>query len=211
MRGAGSGEARPHIPAAQQLRLAVFSGRRGHGVCRRDEDSQYSILNDAEPFGDKRCRRPCGPTKGVCVQCLLVAGERVSETGRHARKDCPFTATILDTAYRAVLQTTALNATEIARVTGLSIYQLTTEQGLALLTGHRAQDKMRSAAGGGKGAAAFAAWIACVQNAMVELGRHNEKCTDWGHMWFGTHRVYARALWAMRKHARNVYRKAERD
>ena len=110
-----------------------------------------------------------------------------------------------------MLQTTALNATEIARVTGLSVEQLTTEQGLALLTGHRAQDKMRSAAGGGKGAAAFAAWIACVQTAMVEIGRHNDKCTDWGYMWFGTHRVYARALRAMRKHARNVYRKAERD
>ena len=125
----------------------------------------------------------------------------------------PFTATgtALDTAYRAVLQTTALNATEIARVTGLSVEQLTTEQGLALLTGHRAQDKMRSKAGGGKGAAAFAAWIACVQTAMVEIGRHNDKCTDWEYMWFGTHRVYAWALRAMRKHARNVYRKAEQD
>ena len=148
------------LPGA--IRLEIFRNLCQTNAPKGIMDDLYSVLLDAEPVGNARCRREWdstskrgGPLHRTCVTCAMANGilwngasanAQVRELTRHTHHECPTSILLLDTVYRAVAEATCSNAVESRRIDHLSPRELTNELRLPLVTGYRHIDHMRMSA-----------------------------------------------------------------
>ena len=107
--------------ASGQVARSELSKRRGRvfgaqhltGHDRVAKDLGYSVLADAWPVGNGRCRKRGVATHTICDVCFRLYGERVQETTRHIVLECRQARLLLDVIWRARLEAVSQDFNEI--------------------------------------------------------------------------------------------------
>ena len=163
-------------------RADIFAQRSRWQAHRGTMDMHYSVLTDAEPLGNDRCRK-VGPSWRTCNWCLFFRGMRIRETVNHAHLDCPVVRMALDTVFRAAVAVGCVNETAERRWRMLSVDDLVREQRTGLVTGVRLENVMRGTAEGAADDVAFGVLVVETHRAIAETRRLHAKqdVARWSH------------------------------
>ena len=83
-----------------KMRHTIFGSLASGALNAKARDLLYRVLADSLPLGPVRCPRK-DETKGICSLCLLLRGQRCTESTRHLFLECPYTQHVLGAVYKA--------------------------------------------------------------------------------------------------------------
>jgi ribonuclease HI len=162
----------PVARAEQAMRYQIFSGLQDQDVPLAASDTVYGILADAEPVGERRCRKE-GITRGKCDLCYWMLGTQTVETARHIAIMCPCNLLAQEAVLRAALQCSIVDDSEQARMETLNWRQLMKEQARLVVTGYRHCASGRLTAEERVGHKPLRVLMAVTMHAIVNRRRHN--------------------------------------
>ena len=155
-----------------KMRHTIFGSLASGALNAKARDLLYRVLADSLPLGPVRCPRK-DETKGVCSLCLLLRGERCTETARHLFLECPYTQSVLGAVCKAFTCCTGTPA-QRARARDMTCGEVCSYHGRSLVTGLVLND---AGTGVAKAHEAFQSLIGVTSQAILDRQRHNADAT----------------------------------
>ena len=207
-----SGTPQPDI--ARTIRLGIFRNLRRSDARRTATDSLYSVLLDAEPIGNGRCRRKLLPT--TCSICRLLRGDERTQTTRHAHLECPDTAFLLSCLQRIAIELTGTNQKDVVRLRNCTAREIVNEHRLPLITGYRFTHDLRTSVDSPIDDLPYIALIAEAHHAIQQRRRSNDAILERNeqpdrHTRTDPQSLYTVIRAAMQEHAHHAKRMAQDD
>ena len=191
------------------LRARVMAGRVSHGINKLTAHKWESVLADAEPLGQGRCRK-VGASHARCTACRCMLGVSVVESCRHAHLECPLTVRILAIVQRSAMQVMGTNLDARQETLTLSDVDLVDKHKLLLVTGYRLVDMARGSAAQRVGDTPLCVLIAETHAAIGDRRKRAEMDWSWRTFVWHEHEVYQDIHRRMAVHIRFSQQEAAR-